>query len=197
MEIRVYRYLEKTRMAGPGSRFCLWVQGCGRRCDGCMAVETWPHDGGTLVDIDEMCRLISETPDIEGVTFLGGEPFEQAAVLSVLAYKIKSAGLSIVVFTGFTYEELLKSNDRDVQELLQTTDLLIDGPFIKDKFDLSRPWVGSSNQQYRFLTNRYSENDITNVHNQIEVRISPNGKTLINGMGNFEKIKNLMTEGTE
>lgn len=192
MDIRVYRILPQTRMAGPGQRFCLWVQGCSRHCKGCMAYETWPFEGGTLMDTGDILRSIAGTADIEGITFLGGEPFEQAAAVGDLVQKTKAMGLSVVVFTGNTYEQLLQEEEQSVKNLLTQTDLLIDGPFVQEKFDLSRPWVGSSNQQYRFLTDRYHVRDLENVRNQIEVRLSPDGKAFLNGMGDFERIKKLL-----
>jgi anaerobic ribonucleoside-triphosphate reductase activating protein len=159
-----------------------------------MAKETWAHDSGTPMNTDEILKLITAPADTEGVTFLGGEPFEQAQALAVLAEQVQSVGLSVVVFTGFTHDELLSLDNPHVQRLLNSTDLLIDGAFVEEKYDLSRPWVGSSNQRYRFLSERYSESDLAGVRNQIEVRIAPDGKTLINGMGDFSKIQKLMEE---
>ena len=192
IEIRVHRILEQTKMAGPGLRFCLWVQGCSRKCKGCAAKETWSFDGGTAINIDQIFILIKNTLHIEGVTFLGGEPFEQAESLAELAYKIKSIGLSVVTFSGYIYDDLISLKDNNIKRLLSYTDLLIDGAFVEEKFDLSRPWVGSSNQKYNFLTNRYTQNDLCNIHNQLEIRISPNGKATINGMGNFEQVKKFL-----
>jgi len=192
MKIQIYRLLERTKMAGPGQRFCIWVQGCSRHCEGCMAKETWPHDGGNIMDTEKLFQQITVTPDIEGITFLGGEPFEQPEAVAALAEQTQSVGFSVVTFTGFTYKELFSLNDPHIQSLLNATDLLIDGSFIQDQFDLSRPWVGSSNQQFHFLSARYSESDLEDIHNQIEVRVAPNGETLINGMGDFTKIKKLL-----
>ncbi|MDR1630659.1 MAG: radical SAM protein [Oscillospiraceae bacterium] len=192
MKIQIYRLLERTKMAGPGWRFCIWVQGCSRRCEGCVARETWPHNGGTEMRTGDLFHQISSVPDIEGITFLGGEPFEQPGAVAALAKQAQAAGLSVVAFTGFTYEELLVMNHPHVLQLLNATDLLIDGPFIQAQFDLNRPWVGSANQRYRFLTDRYQESDLAGITNQIEVRIAPNGKTLVNGMGDFAEIQKLL-----
>jgi len=190
--LRVYRILQRTAMAGPGMRYCLWVQGCSRHCEGCMAAETWPHDGGRQMEADELTADILATKDIEGVTFLGGEPFEQAPALARLAGRVRKRGLSVVTFTGFTLGELRASREAGVSDLLAATDLLIDGPFVKELFALSRPWVGSANQGYHFLTGRYEPGDIQDVSNQLEVRIAPNGKVLVNGMGDFWRIKKLL-----
>ena len=192
MKIQIHRYLNRTKMAGPGWRFCIWVQGCSRRCENCMAKETWLHNDGSAMDTEELLKQIVAVPDIEGVTFLGGEPFEQPRAVALLAQGVKNSGLSVVTFTGFTIEELSSQSNPYVQYLLKVTDLLIDGPFIEDKFSLNRPWVGSSNQRFQFLTERYNENDLIGVRNQVEIRITPNGKTLINGMCDFSKIKGLL-----
>lgn len=179
-------------MAGPGWRFCIWVQGCSRHCEGCMAKETWSHDSGSTMDTETLFSQISATLNIEGITFLGGEPFEQPEAVAGLAKQAQAAGLSVVAFTGFSYEELISANDSHIQRALNETDLLVDGAFVQEKFDLSRPWVGSSNQKFHFLTDRYNQSDLDGISNQIEIRVAPNGETLINGMGDFEKIKKLL-----
>lgn len=191
MNIRVYRILDRTKMAGPGYRFCLWVQGCSHHCNGCMASEAWPPDGGSNMETDDIIQRLLSTSSIEGITFLGGEPMEQAEAVYEIAKAAQVGGLTVTVFTGYTHRELLDKNDAYVANLLGVTDLLIDGPFMQEKFDLKRPWVGSSNQQYYFLTNKYSENTLAGVRNQVEVRIFSDGKALVNGMGDFEKIKKL------
>ena len=155
-----------------------------------MAEETWPHDGGVATDTETIFEQIVKVPGIEGVTFLGGEPFEQPEAVAALAERIKAGtGLSVVTFTGRMYEELRSADDPDIRKILASTDLLIDGPFIQEQFDLSRPWVGSLNQRFHFLSGRYSGNDLIGIQNQIELRIATNGTILINGMGDFLKIK--------
>ncbi len=189
MKLKVYKFLEKTYVEGPNARFCIWVQGCSKRCDGCWAKDTWDIKEGQSFLVEELFDKIVNTKGIEGVTFLGGEPFEQAEVLSKLAEKIKSINLSLVVFTGNTIEELLALNDKNVNKLLSYTDLLIDGGFEQDKFDLTRPWVGSSNQRYIFLTETYSPDIIKETKNKVEIRIGKGGRIFVNGMGDFKKIQ--------
>lgn len=188
--ISVYRIIENTNVEGPGVRFCIWTQGCKKHCAGCWAQDTWDFDGGQKYSADELFEKIAAQKNIEGVTFLGGEPFEQAKELSMLAEKIKNAGLSVVCFTGYTIEELKDKNDKQTDEFLKHIDLLIDGGFEQDKFDLARPWVGSSNQRYHFLTDFYTPKILEQYKNKVEARISPDGSLVINGMGDFEKIKN-------
>jgi anaerobic ribonucleoside-triphosphate reductase activating protein len=66
--------------------------------------------------------------------------------------------------------------------------LLIDGEFVQELTDYSRPWCGSSNQRYHFLTDRYNEEIFTKYKNKVEVNISKNGQIFMNGMGNFDEI---------
>ena len=186
MKLRVFKILKSTKVEGPGIRYCIWVQGCSHHCKGCQAVHTWSHSGGELIDVKKIIEDIKLQSKIEGVTFLGGEPFEQAEALGIIAECVKKMGLSVLCFTGGYLEELLKNEVN--KKLLNNTDLLIDGPFEIDKTDYSRPWCGSSNQRYHFLTDRYNENIFTKYKNKVEVNISKNGVVFMNGMGNFDEI---------
>ena len=182
MKLRVYNILKKTKVEGPGLRYCIWTQGCSRHCRGCQAVHTWSHKGGALLETDDIVDDILSQKDIEGVTFLGGEPFEQEEALVSIAKAVQEQGLSVLTFTGNLYEEVKDT------ELVKYTDLLIDGAFEIDKLDYSRPWCGSSNQRYHFLTDRYSEEILEKYKNKVEVNISESGAVFINGMGNFDDI---------
>lgn len=194
MKINVFKIINKTNAEGPGKRFCLWVQGCSRHCRGCHAKSTWSHNINKLMDVDEVFNLIKSQTDIEGVTFLGGEPFEQAQALSLLAQKVKETGLSVMTFSGNSYDDLKNSKDIFVQKLLKYTDLLVDGEFREDCFDLSRPWVGSKNQRYIFLSGRYSLQEIMRCNNKIELHIDKNGVVFVNGMTNFKELKKYLTK---
>ena len=187
--IDIYKILENTTVEGPGNRFCIWTQGCKRHCPECWAKETWVFGVGKKYSVENLFAMIkTQSSLIEGVTFLGGEPFEQAKDLAKLSRLIKSLRLSIVCFTGYTIEELKEKNDEDINNFLSSIDLLIDGSFEKENYDLSRPWVGSSNQRYLFLTDFYTPEQIKKYKNKVEVRINQNGKVEINGMGDFSSI---------
>ena len=186
MKLRVFNILKNTKVEGPGIRYSIWVQGCSRHCKGCQAVHTWSHGGGSLLDTDVILADIKAQSGIEGVTFLGGEPFEQAEALGIIAEEVQKAGLSVLCFTGGYLEELEK--DSKNKKLLDNIDLLIDGPFVAEKLDYSRPWCGSSNQRYHFLSDRYNESIFYEYKNKVEINISKNGQIFMNGMGDFDKI---------
>lgn len=186
MKLRVFNILKKTKVEGPGTRYCIWVQGCSRHCKGCQAVHTWLHSGGQLIEVKEIIADIAAQKDIEGVTFLGGEPFEQSEALGIIAENVRKAGLSVLCFTGALIEDL-RVNPLN-KKLLNNIDLLIDGEFMIDKIDYSRPWCGSSNQRYHFLTSRYNDEIFAKYKNKVEVNISKSGVIFMNGMGNFDEI---------
>lgn len=184
MKVRVHKILKKTKVEGPGVRYCIWFQGCSRHCKGCWAKATWAPDGGKELDAEEILKDILATKGIEGVTFLGGEPFEQPQALEYLAREVKEAGLSVVCFTGGKLEGIQKN----MPQILEHIDLLIDGEYVEAEQDFSRPWVGSKNQRYHFLTARYGEKILTEYKNKIEINIQKNGLIFINGMGDFDKL---------
>ena len=146
----------------------------------------WDETGGEIYSVASLIEDIKQLGErIEGITVLGGEPFEQTEGLLELVKCCKEKGYTVILFTGFFYEQLLRQ--REKREILSYTDLLIDGPYIEDKRDFTRPWVGSSNQKYIFLSERYSEKDLKEVKNKLEIRISKEGGIWVNGMGNINK----------
>lgn len=197
--LRIHRFLPFTRVEGPGQRACVWVQGCPIRCPGCFNPGTWSKNGGYHITIEELEARILDVSDIEGVTFLGGEPFEQAEGLASLGRRVRREGLSVMTFTGYTYEDILNSPRSGWHALLGVTDLLIDGPYIRDLTDTSRPWVGSSNQRYHFLTPRYRhlEAELGHTPNRLEIRLQPDGKIFINGLASTEMLADMAARLTK
>lgn len=194
--MRLHRQIPATRAEGPGLRYTLWVQGCRNGCPGCYATDLWDPAGGYEVSPEEVLRQIRETPGIEGVTFLGGEPMEQARDLARVAQGARDLGLSVLTFTGLTYEYLLAEGTPDQAQLLGLTDLLIDGPFLREQQDYSRPWVGSRNQRYLFLTDRYGPEDIDACRNRVELRLDRDGTLRLNGMGDFAALERILQNKT-
>jgi anaerobic ribonucleoside-triphosphate reductase activating protein len=120
---------------------------------------------------------------IEGVTFLGGEPAYQARGLAEVAAFCQLQRLSVMVFTGFRLEQLRQLNLPGVEQLLNHTDVLVDGPFVAGRRDSSRNWVGSENQRFHYLSPRYDESIETSSdgHPAVEVRVELDERLGING----------------
>jgi len=193
MRLRIHGFVPFTRVEGPGDRACIWVQGCPLRCRDCAVPSTWADVGGELVEARDLAQRILNGPQVEGVTFAGGEPFAQAAALAELGRTL-SVSLSVVTFTGYVLEDLLASDREDWHALLSVTDLLIDGPYRQDLASLARPWVGSSNQRYHFLTDRYRElqSELERIPNRVEVRVQSNGSIQLNGMADMHLVQELL-----
>ncbi len=100
-----------------------------------------------MVGEEEIMAEFAENPLLAGITFSGGEPFCQPGACAQIAKKVHQMGRDVVVYTGFTLEELLAMQDAGVTALLNETDLLIDGPFILEERDLTLTFRGSRNQR--------------------------------------------------
>jgi len=134
---------------GPGLRFVVFVQGCSIRCKDCHNKNTWDIDGGADVSVDYVINDMLSNPLTDGLTISGGEPFEQAADCIGLAAAARQNGLSVWIFSGKTFEELLEdaSEKSEVKKLLTLTDVLIDGRYVASERTLALKWRGSKNQR--------------------------------------------------
>ncbi len=153
LELRVARIVPDTRSEGPFRRFALWVQGCSLRCPGCCNPDMQDANQGNRLRIDALLGSILAQPGIEGISLLGGEPFEQAAPLAALCREARAAGLGVLAFSGYTLDALRCQTDG--ARLLAECDALVDGPYLASQACRDRRWIGSSNQQVHFLTARY------------------------------------------
>jgi anaerobic ribonucleoside-triphosphate reductase activating protein len=164
-----------TEAEGPGRRFALWFQGCPLRCPGCCNPEMLPFSGGTprtLAAVLEPLGEAARTEGVEGITLLGGEPLAHATAAAALARAVRDRGLTVMVFSGYTLEEARCLPDPAVAELLALTDILVDGPYLRDQPEERRRWVGSANQRVHFLTGRYRADDPRwLLPNTLEIRL--------------------------
>lgn len=149
MKIRMAGVVSESIVDGPGIRFTLFVQGCPHKCEGCHNPQTHDFSGGKDDDTDAILERILENPLLDGVTFSGGEPFCQAKPLADLARKIKSAGLDVISYSGYTIEYLIKhsNSENGYMELLNEIDYLIDGPFVLSLKSYEARFRGSTNQR--------------------------------------------------
>ncbi len=139
-----------TKTEGPFNRCCIWFQGCNLNCKGCCNKELQSLIPKHIVTLDKLIGIVRSAMkkyEIEGVTLSGGEPSLQRNLLG-LNKKIHTLGLGIIMFSGKRKDELDK-------ELVDSVDLLIDGPYINSLHDSSRILIGSKNKNLHFITNRY------------------------------------------
>lgn len=184
MRLRVAQRIRDTEAEGPGVRFAVWVQGCSLRCPGCCNPEMFVHGkGGVELEAAELASEILSTPRIEGLSVLGGEPFEQAEAVAELCRLVRAGGKTVMVYSGYTLDELRRRVSREpgVQALLDTTDLLLDGRYDASQPEERRRWIGSANQVLHFFTDAYRPDDPRFwTSNTVELRLE-GGQLTING----------------
>ncbi len=141
---------------GPGIRMTVFTQGCTHACPGCHNQQLQPFEGGTAMTVSEILGQATDNPLLDGITLSGGEPFQQAAGCAALAGAASAAGLSVMAYSGYPFEELLAgasaangsaAGQTGWRELLSHLDILVDGPFILAQRDLLLRFRGSSNQR--------------------------------------------------
>ena len=161
-EIRLAGIINESIVDGPGIRMVLFAQGCKHQCNGCHNPETHSFSGGTLYSIEWILAQVRKNPLLDGITFSGGEPFEQAEVFAKLAYKAKQLGLNIMTYTGYTLENLREDSSTNTGwiELLNGTDMLVDGRFELKKRNMLLKFRGSENQRIIDVKNTTIQNEI-------------------------------------
>jgi anaerobic ribonucleoside-triphosphate reductase activating protein len=182
--------LSVVHHSGPGLRLVFWVQGCSVRCTRrCINPTLLDAAGGFLVAAADLERALlgkaADYPEAEGVTVLGGEPFDQASALAAALSPVRAAGLSLMVYSGHRLEELEGSTDPGVAALLALCDLLVDGPFVDALYDPGLVWRGSRNQRLLRLTDRYTEADLATAMARqaraLWVSQAPAGSVVVSG----------------
>ncbi len=185
-----------SNLNGPGTRLIFWVQGCSLRCTPhCLN----PHNlVMKLVEpvslktmLDFISRKISSDRSIEGITWLGGEPFDQALSLAKVAWGAKELGLSVVTYTGYLLEDLLKEGTSEDLALLSQTDILIDGPYIEAEASVELLWRGSANQRILCLNKDFKRKNTSGdlrLHKGLELNWSPDDKVMVSGFQQTEVV---------
>lgn len=145
MEIRVAGIEDDSIVDGPGFRLTVFTQGCPHDCPGCHNPETHPFDGGKIMDADAIVKMMKDNPLLDGITLSGGDPFCQPEPCAYLARKAKDMGLNVWAYSGWTFEALMGMPE--VRPLLESVDVLVDGPFILAQRTLELRFRGSRNQR--------------------------------------------------
>jgi len=176
---------------GPGWRVCLWTQGCSLRCTAhCLNPHFLSSRGGWLYPVAEVAEtlrdLATRERGIEGVTILGGEPFDQPAALAELLGAVRRMHWSTMVYTGHTWEDLASSGDAAILEFLGRIDVLVDGPYLPQQHCADLIWRGSRNQRLLCLTDRYGPESLEAAGRRqgkaFSIRAEPAGAIAVSGI---------------
>lgn len=172
-------HIEETSLIyGPGIRYVIWIQGCSIHCKGCWNKEMWSFKTKNEISINNLYeKIINDKELIQGITILGGEPFDQYDELLILLKQIRKTDLSIILYTGYT---LVQLQEKKQTEILNFIDILITAPYKEELRTLKDGLIGSTNQKILFLTETYKQKDISNI-NESEISIDENGKINIYG----------------
>lgn len=148
-QVRLSGIAFESLVNGPGLRRVFFAQGCIHDCKGCFNPDTHSLDGGELHNIDKLVEDVKQNPMLKGVTFSGGDPFEQAEEFTYMAKELKKLGINIWCYTGYMFEYILnmKKDNRSWEEILNYIDVLVDGRFEEHKKDSTLKFRGSSNQR--------------------------------------------------
>lgn len=155
-KVQVNSSFTATDTHGPGKRLVVVMQGCSRRCPGCNAPQAQLDPGRTVETSVHTFAWQMQCNTFDGLTVTGGEPFEQPGELARLLTAAKDAGLSTLVCTGYTWEELHTAFNGIARDLLRNVlvnvDILIDGPW-KQHEAQNNLLAPSANQRILHLVN--------------------------------------------
>ena len=140
--------------AAPGLCVSFFTQGCPHRCPGCHNPDTWAFEGGkqfTTETLNEIIAGLTAQGIQRDLCIMGGEPLcEDNAFLAYMVIqevRKKVPGVKVYIWSGYVYEDLLRSTDPHVRGALELADVLIDGPYIAAERDLTLNMRGSRNQR--------------------------------------------------
>ena len=157
-----YAGLIKNDMcAAPGISVSFFTQGCPHRCRGCHNPETWDFEKGkefTNDTLNDIITALTANGIERSLAIMGGEPLCQEnsflTYLVIKTIKEKLPNTKVYIWTGYYYEDLLKKHDPRIAQILELTDVLIDGPYVEKLRDITLPMRGSSNQSIIDLTKK-------------------------------------------
>lgn len=159
--IWLYRLYHDSVVDGPGRRSVIQTAGCSILCTGCHIPQAQKRENGRLVSISSVIdELVAHRDGHDGVTILGGEPFDQPEAVAELVSRLKHLEMHIVVYSGYTIKQLIQRKLPAIDYILTHLDLLIDGPFISEMRDGAGEYRGSKNQR---LIGRSLHGDATDI----------------------------------
>ena len=156
--MRLGRVLYPIYALGPGERLGLWLQGCERKCPGCANPELQPFEGKEVPKemVLAMCRAAIKDYALTGISVTGGEPLLQAEELVWLLDGLKDFCDDVLLFTGFTLNEIREEKKEVYERLLERVSVLVDGEYRQEE-NHGEILKGSSNQIIHFLDENKKE----------------------------------------
>lgn len=147
--IRLAGIAENSLVNGPGLRKVFFSQGCTHHCRNCFNPTTWSFEGGEVLNVDDLMKKVEFETFLDGVTFSGGDPFQQPKPFAYFAKLLKKKHINLWIYTGYTWEQLekLQKINPDVKVMIENCDVIVDGPFVQDLADERIEFRGSSNQR--------------------------------------------------
>lgn len=169
--------MDSSAVNGPGNRAVLWFQGCSLACKGCWNPDTHAFNTKSDVSIGEIQNWVKGLKDVEGITFSGGEPMQQAPYLYSLVAWIREnrTDLTIGMYTGYSKKELengtfkwksaydadwVRGSKQLWHEIKKHLDFAVVGRYVESMACHDEPLRGSRNQEVLFYTSRYKEIDL-------------------------------------
>lgn len=153
-KISLARMYYPVKVLGPGCRVGIWLNGCDRRCPGCVSPELQIYDKAKEVSVTEIMGMLGRIDGvIDGFTISGGEPFFRPQALETLVRALADVNDDILIFTGYTIEELRSQGKREIDAVLHICAALVDGPYVRELSD-ANGLRGSSNQSCRVFKYR-------------------------------------------
>ena len=179
--MNIARILFPIKVLGPGNRVGIWTCGCNHRCEGCSNPELWTVQSRFEISVENVIRLLDSqlhNKRVDGFVITGGDPFLQTSELYQLLLNLKRYSDDLLVYTGYTFEELLASDDKFASACLNEISVLIDGKYIQALNDGSF-LRGSSNQRIIYLDEskrrKYEEYYSRQGENRIQNFITSDG----------------------
>lgn len=151
--MNVARILYPVEVLGPGKRIGIWFAGCQHQCEGCSNPELWEMRPEYEIPVDKLTSLLCEcfaNQQVDGLTLTGGDPLLQCGELESFLAQMRHKTDDILVYTGYTYAELLDMRNPCIEECLANIDVLVDGRY-EESLNDGAPLRGSSNQKIIYL----------------------------------------------
>ena len=178
MTLRIHAFLPRSRANGPGWRSVVWVHGCSLGCPGCFNPQT--HDREEAGEEESVAKVMGRilAAGTEGLTVSGGEPLQQADAVVTLLEEARAAGLSTLLFTGLTWEEVQRLPL--ALRILRCVDVLLAGRYVAER-RVAHGLLGSANQTVHLLSPRHTLEEIAATP-EAEAVILPDGRVVFSGI---------------